>query len=86
MAGMGNVSLPVGPYSGLTRISSGNGGVMEFSRFHPESLYSLYCLPAFMVAPEAARAVQKRSLIPGFFTNSGAILGYRTRLTGVAGA
>jgi len=26
MAGMGNVSLPVGPYSGLTRISSGNGG------------------------------------------------------------
>jgi len=83
---MGNVSLPVGPYSRLTQISSGNGGVMEFSRFHPESLYSLYCLPASVVALEAARAVQKLSLIPGFFTNSRAISGYSARLTGVAGA
>ena len=40
--------LSVGPYSGLTRISSGNGGY-GILRFHPESLYSLYCLPAFMV-------------------------------------
>jgi hypothetical protein len=86
MAGTGNVSVPAGPYSGLTQISSGNGGVVKFSRFHPESMYSLYCLPASMVAPEAVGAVQELSLIPGFFTDSRVISGYNARLIGVAGA